>query len=98
LNQHGIGWPTEPILRRLDNIQNRDAILSRDANGSATEPEWPEVDCIIGNPPFLGGKRLRTELGDRYVDALFETYAGRAAGIFIEPRRGPRMKTVPVLL
>jgi type II restriction/modification system DNA methylase subunit YeeA len=77
LNQNGIGWPTEPILRKLDNIQNRDAILSHDAMGSPVEPDWPKVDCIIGNPPFLGGKRLRTELGDSYVDALFTVYEGR---------------------
>ena len=42
-----------------------------------TEPEWPAVDVIIGNPPFLGGKRMRSELGDEYVDALFELYDGR---------------------
>ena len=77
LNQNGIGWPTEPILRRLDNILHRDAILSRDADGNPAEPEWPQADFIIGNPPFLGGKRLRTELGDSYVDALFELYEGR---------------------
>jgi len=32
---------------------------------------------VIGNPPFLGGKRLRYELGDGYVDNLFAAYAGR---------------------
>jgi type II restriction/modification system DNA methylase subunit YeeA len=32
---------------------------------------------IVGNPPFLGGKRLRSELGDDYVDILFELYNGR---------------------
>jgi type II restriction/modification system DNA methylase subunit YeeA len=31
---------------------------------------------IIGNPPFLGGKRLRDELGDANVDSLFAAYAG----------------------
>jgi type II restriction/modification system DNA methylase subunit YeeA len=77
LNQNGIGWPTEPILRKLDNIQHRDAILAHDAKGAPIEPEWPEADYIIGNPPFLGGKRLRTELGDSYVDALFAVYSGR---------------------
>jgi hypothetical protein len=41
------------------------------------EPEWPEVDVIIGNPPFLGGNRIRAELGDKYVDALFKLYEGR---------------------
>jgi type II restriction/modification system DNA methylase subunit YeeA len=32
---------------------------------------------IIGNPPFLGGKRLRDELGDANVESLFAAYAGR---------------------
>ncbi|MFC4995223.1 class I SAM-dependent DNA methyltransferase [Rubritalea tangerina] len=32
--------------------------------------EWPEADYIIGNPPFLGNKRMRDGLGDGYVDAL----------------------------
>jgi type II restriction/modification system DNA methylase subunit YeeA len=41
------------------------------------EPAWPEVDVIVGNPPFLGGKRLRTGLRDAYVDELFALYAGR---------------------
>ena len=77
LNEHGIGWPTEPILRKLDNIQHRDAILTYDAKGNPAEPKWPEADCIIGNPPFLGGKRLRNELGDGYVGALFTVYEGR---------------------
>ncbi len=41
----------------------------RDARAPA-EPEWPAVDFIVGNPPFLGGKMLRRELGDDYVDRL----------------------------
>ena len=77
LNQNGIGWPTEPILRKLDNIQNRDAILTHDADGNAIEPAWPEVDCIIGNPPFLGGNKVRKELGDEYVEDLFRLYSER---------------------
>lgn len=80
LNQNGIGWPTEPILRKLDNIQNRDAILSHDAKGNPVEPEWPEVDFIIGNPPFLGDKKMRGELGDEYVDSLRALYADRVPG------------------
>ena len=38
------------------------------------ERAWPEADIIVGNPPFLGGKLLRRELGDEYVKALFENY------------------------
>ncbi len=41
-----------------------------------TERIWPPADVIVGNPPFLGGKFLRRELGDAYVDALFEVYRG----------------------
>ncbi len=55
LKDNGIGWPTEPILRKLDNIQHRDAILTHDADGKPIEPAWPEAEFIIGNPPFLGG-------------------------------------------
>lgn len=32
--------------------------------------KWPTVDYIVGNPPFLGSKRMREVLGDGYVDAL----------------------------
>ncbi|MBE0545673.1 MAG: class I SAM-dependent DNA methyltransferase [Verrucomicrobia bacterium] len=42
-----------------------------------TEREWPECDVIVGNPPFLGGKLIRRELGDNYVDALFENLGKR---------------------
>jgi type II restriction/modification system DNA methylase subunit YeeA len=41
------------------------------------EPEWPALDVIVGNPPFLGGNKIRAELGDEYVDALFKLYDGR---------------------
>lgn len=77
LNENGIGWPTEPILRKLDNIQHRDAILTHNAVGKPMEPEWPQADCIIGNPPFLGGHLLRQRLGDKYVDSLYLVYEGR---------------------
>ncbi|MGC1870772.1 MAG: DNA methyltransferase [Acidobacteriaceae bacterium] len=77
LQEHGMGVPTEPILRKLDNIQHRDAILTHDSEGRPVEPEWPQADCIIGNPPFLGGNKIRQELGDTYVEALFALYAER---------------------
>jgi hypothetical protein len=32
--------------------------------------EWPEVDFVVGNPPFIGNKRMRQALGDGYVEAL----------------------------
>ena len=35
------------------------------------------MDVIVGNPPFLGGNKIRKELGDEYVEALFKLYEGR---------------------
>lgn len=36
--------------------------------------KWPEADFIVGNPPFIGGKDIRAELGDGYVTALRKVY------------------------
>jgi len=36
--------------------------------------DWPKVDFIVGNPPFIGTKRMRSALTDEYVDALRTTY------------------------
>ncbi len=41
--------------------------------------EWPEADFIVGNPPFIGNKRMRYHLGDGYVDALRNTYGNRVS-------------------
>ena len=66
-----------PILQPLDNISLKDAIVVRGQNGGPIEAEWPSADVIVGNPPFLGGKLLRRELGDAYVDEMFEVWDGR---------------------
>ncbi|MDD2608944.1 MAG: class I SAM-dependent DNA methyltransferase [Giesbergeria sp.] len=34
------------------------------------QAQWPQADFVVGNPPFIGNKRLRVALGDGYVDAL----------------------------
>lgn len=31
---------------------------------------WPDADYLIGNPPFVGTRRMRLTLGDGYVEAL----------------------------
>jgi len=77
LHDNGFGVPPSPILQHLHNIRRMDAVLAYNEHGHPVEPEWPEVEVIIGNPPFLGGKRLRTGLGDAYVEALFHLYEGR---------------------
>ena len=32
--------------------------------------EWPQVDFIMGNPPFIGASTMRAALGDGYVETL----------------------------
>ena len=72
MRRNGFAAATNPILRPLDTIECRDAILSPDG----TRAEWPEADVVVGNPPFLGGKLMRDGLGDDYVDRLFAAWRG----------------------
>lgn len=73
MRKNGYSAYAEPILSKLEQIENRDALLNPDG----TEAAWPEVDAIIGNPPFLGGKKMRDGLGGDYVEQLFGAYRGR---------------------
>lgn len=82
---HGYPIRRDPILRPLDHIENRDAVLiyedgGKDSGALIGEPEWPGADVIVGNPPFLGDKKMRAELGDDYTRELRLEYAGRVPG------------------
>ena len=79
MRDHGYGFPSEPVLAALDNIELRDAILARDDAGAPVPASWPEAEFIVGNPPFLGAKLMRRSLGDEYVGALFEGWEGSVA-------------------
>jgi hypothetical protein len=118
------GYPhaINPILKPLDGIEHRDALLTftpvvipaptvipevlignpaptsnqgskanltdeldsrrrgNDGVPLVSEAEWPTADVIVGNPPFLGDKVMRSELGDDYVETLRKTYEGRVPG------------------
>jgi type II restriction/modification system DNA methylase subunit YeeA len=83
------GYPhaSNPILKPLDGIEHRDALLTfsprppgEGPGVRAGEAGWPAADVIVGNPPFLGGGVMRGELGDEYVETLRQTYAGRVPG------------------
>ncbi|MEN9479376.1 MAG: hypothetical protein RLZZ298_771 [Pseudomonadota bacterium] len=58
----------------LDNLDANfivgDALLQSDG----TRPSWPQVDVIIGNPPFIGAKLLKPLLGTDYVKAVRRAY------------------------
>lgn len=49
-------------------------------NPAAAEAPWPRADVVVGNPPFLGDKKMRAELGDDYTRLLRKTYEGRVPG------------------
>jgi hypothetical protein len=109
------GPPKEPILRKYENIECRDAILAYDRAApllddednhvtrwdrvsmkkhpvtgkdvpddsqrlqvleymNPKKTEWPPADFIVGNPPYIGVRQLRTSVGDPYVRALAVAY------------------------
>jgi type II restriction/modification system DNA methylase subunit YeeA len=77
--QNGFGYAEDPILQNLENIQQRDAIL--ELSGPEPQiPNWPEVDFIVGNPPFLGSYKQLSELGESYVAQLRQVYGGLIPG------------------
>ncbi|MGJ4951174.1 class I SAM-dependent DNA methyltransferase [Bradyrhizobium sp. HKCCYLS20291] len=78
------GPPEEPILRAFKNIQVKNAVLTWDGDpipkivdGKETypqprRPEWPAAEFIVGNPPFIGGKDIRSRLD--YAEALWRAH------------------------
>jgi hypothetical protein len=56
----------EPVLplEQLAGIRRADAL----------KVEWPRADAIIGNPPYIGTKFMRSRLGDAYVEWLIREF------------------------
>ena len=77
MHHNGFKMPDHPVLAPIDTIKRMDAILDLSDPEHPKEPEWPEAEFIVGNPPFLGDKKLRGGLGDEYVRALFRLYGDR---------------------
>jgi type II restriction/modification system DNA methylase subunit YeeA len=81
LHENGFSVPSEPILEPIETIVQMDAILTYDEQEQPIEPEWPQADTIIGNPPFLGSRKMRPALGDEYCNSLLKVYGGRIEGV-----------------
>ena len=56
------------------------ASAGRAAAPGPQETPWPQVDVVVGNPPFLGVSRKRRELGAAYLQALDAVYGTRVPG------------------
>jgi SAM-dependent methyltransferase len=65
IDKYGLSEPALPLDTLDNNIVCRDALFS----------EWAKADAVIGNPPFLGGKHLRMNLGDDYIDRVFRKFS-----------------------
>ncbi len=74
--KNGYDCRRNPILATLDHIEHRDALL----NADGSEAAWPTADVIVGNPPFLGDKIMRSELGADSVERLRKRFDGRVPG------------------
>ncbi len=72
MRRNGFTGLREPILKPLDTIECRDAILTPEGG----EPEWPAADVVIGNPPFLGDRVMRGGLGHEHTESLRCVYKG----------------------
>lgn len=59
-----------PLDNLSENFWSKDALV--DSQGKRTP--WPDVDVIIGNPPFLGAKKLKPQRGADYAQVVRSAY------------------------
>ncbi|MGR3468817.1 MAG: class I SAM-dependent DNA methyltransferase, partial [Shimia sp.] len=77
MRRNGFEAATNPILKPLGTIECRDGVLAEDG----TAAQWPQAEFIIGNPPFLGNKRMIAELGEDYTKTLRAAYPAVPGGV-----------------
>ncbi|MCE9631002.1 MAG: class I SAM-dependent DNA methyltransferase, partial [Planctomycetia bacterium] len=57
-----------------EDVPDDTARVAVDRYVNPRKAEWPQADFVVGNPPFIGNKRMRTVLGDEYTATLRATY------------------------
>ncbi|MXW91648.1 MAG: class I SAM-dependent DNA methyltransferase [Rhodospirillaceae bacterium] len=55
-----------------EEIPDPDATVEMYRYENPRRADWPEAEFIVGNPPFIGGKDMRAELGDGYAQACWQ--------------------------
>ncbi len=73
MREHGFDASRNPILKSLDNIVCHDALINPDGS----EYMWPACDVIIGNPPYLGAKLMKSRLGVEETERIRSAFNGR---------------------
>jgi len=64
------GRTTKPHPVTGEQVPDESARLPLERYQNPRQAEWPQADYIVGNPPFIGNKRMRAALGDGYTEAL----------------------------
>ncbi len=74
--EHALEDATLPLQDLSDVVRHADALLT----------DWvrPAGElAIVGNPPYLGVRKMRAELGDSYVEELFARYPENCAADYV---------------
>ena len=66
----GVTMKLHPITG--EEVPDPDATVELYRYENPRRAEWPEAEFIVGNPPFIGGKDMRAELGDGYAEAAWK--------------------------
>lgn len=74
--RNGFDLNRAPVLKPLDTIENKNALI--DANGNPAV--WPDADVIVGNPPYMGAKLMNRRLGRDTTKQIRSIYKGRLPG------------------
>jgi type II restriction/modification system DNA methylase subunit YeeA len=80
---NGFAASQNPILKPLETIECRDALVTWQPSGSGgqwVEAEWPGADAIVGNPPFVGAKIMKRALGIEETDRIRAIFGDRLPG------------------
>ena len=76
MRRNGFEASRNPILKPLATIENRDAVL----NADGTQADWPQATVVVGNPPFLGDRKIGPELGRDYAKSLRKAFQADVPG------------------
>ncbi|WP_293920230.1 class I SAM-dependent DNA methyltransferase [Sphingobium sp. UBA5915] len=68
----GISFKKHPVTGKLVPDETGRLEVYRYIKPRATK--WPKADFIVGNPPFIGNKRMRERLGDGYTKAIRSSF------------------------
>jgi hypothetical protein len=87
MRELGLDEETLPLKNLNKNVIEGDALFA----------DWvrPEGElAIIGNPPYLGVRKMRAELGDDYVEKVFAEFPDNRAADFVTNWYAKALKTL----